>query len=171
MPSDTLEEFLSLPAASRPVLLEGRWLDESPDQSWAAANPEDVLEGSGEKLAELPDWLSRRARDYPDGAAVGFFSYELARYFELLSLPTHSLLPDFSFAYYPHIERVTFAAAAVPSPREVIQIETSIDFQAFQIAVERVRAYIAAGDIYQANLTVPFLPASAMNLPNPSTAG
>ena len=156
MPSDTLEEFLSLPAAARPVLLEGRWLDESSGQSWAAAHPEDVLEGSGDKLAELPAWLDSQARRHPDGAAVGFFSYELARHLERLSLPTYSSLPDFSFAFYPHIERATVEVAAAPHPRGAIRIETPIDFQTFRTNVEKVRSYIAAGDIYQANLTVPF---------------
>jgi para-aminobenzoate synthetase component 1 len=156
MPSDTLEQLLSLPAAARPVLLEGRWLDQSPDQSWAAADPVSVLEGSGDVLGELPDWLNRHAREYPGGAAIGFLSYELARHFELLPLPTHPSLPDFSFAYYPHIARVPVAAPTALQPRETIRVETPIDFQAFRTAVERIRSYIAAGDIYQANLTVPF---------------
>ena len=51
MPSDRLEELLSLPAEARPVVLEGRWLDEAPDECWAAAEPASVLEGSGEALA------------------------------------------------------------------------------------------------------------------------
>ncbi len=156
MPSDTLEKFLSLPAAARPVLLEGRWLDQSPEHCWAAAHPEDVFEGSGEKLAGLPAWLDLQARKHPAGAAVGIFSYELARHFELLSLPTQTSLPDFSFAYYPHIERVSIEAVAAPQTRQDMRIETPIDFPAFETAVERIRTYIAAGDIYQANLTLPF---------------
>ena len=156
MPSDTLEELLSLPAAARAVLLEGRWLDESPAQSWAATDPVSVFEGSGDAFGELPAWMGHQARKHPEGAAIGFLSYELARQFELLPLPTYPSLPSFSFAYYPRLERVSVEPATVPQLREAISIESPLDFPAFRTAVEKIRSYIAAGDIYQANLTIPF---------------
>jgi para-aminobenzoate synthetase component 1 len=156
MPSDRLEELLSRPAAARPVVLEGRWLDESPEECWVAADPSSVLEGSGDAFRELPAWLDRQARKYPEGAAIGFLSYELARHIEPLPLPTHPSLPDVSFAYYPRIERLSLGPASAPAPRDVIGAESAVDFQVYRHAVERIRSYIAAGDIYQANLTIPF---------------
>jgi anthranilate/para-aminobenzoate synthase component I len=156
MPSDRLEELLLRPASARPVVLEGRWLDESPEQCWVATDPSSVLEGSGDAFRELPAWLDRQFRKYPDGAAIGFLTYELARHIEPLSLPTSPSLPDISFAYYPRIERLTLATDSPPSPREVIAAEPGIDFPSYRRAVERIRSFIAAGDIYQANLTIPF---------------
>ena len=156
MPSDRLKELLSRPAAARPVVLEGRWLDESPEKCWAAAGPSSVLEGSGDAFRELPAWLERQTRKYPEGAAIGYLSYELARHVEPLFLPIHPSLPDVSFAYYPRIERLTLETDSAPVPRDVISAEPGVDFPMYRRAVERIRSYIAAGDIYQANLTIPF---------------
>jgi hypothetical protein len=97
-------------------VLEGRWLDEAPDECWVAAEPASVLEGSGDAFAELPDrGLIANARKYPDGAAIGFLSYELARHIERLPLATHPSLPDVSFAYYPRVERLRVEPALRPS--------------------------------------------------------
>ncbi len=137
-------------------MLEGRWLGQAPDECWGASEPASVLEGCGDALGELPQWLDRLAQKYPEGAAIGFLSYELARQFESLLLPTYRSLPDISFAYYPRVER--WRAAEIPTPRPcgAVQVHSPVDFQMYCRAVERIRSYIAAGDIYQANLTVPF---------------
>ena len=156
MPSDRLDDLLSLPAEARPVVLEGRWLDEAPDECWVAAEPASVLEGSGEALGELPEWLDHQTRKYPDGAAIGFLAYELARHIEPLPLATHRSLPDVSFAYYPRVERFHVGTTCAPSPQDAVRVHTAVDFQMYRRAVERIRSYIAAGDIYQANLTIPF---------------
>jgi len=156
MPSDRLDDLLSLPTEARPVVLEGRWLDEAPDECWVAAEPASVLEGSGEALGELPEWLDRQSRECPDGAAIGFLAYELARYIEPLPLATHRSLPDVSFAYYPRVERFHVGPACAPSPQDAVRVHTPVDFKMYRRAVERIRSYIAAGDIYQANLTIPF---------------
>lgn len=155
--SDPLQEFLSQPPAARPVVLEGQWLGPSPGSAWAAAGPASVLEGSGEALRELPAWLEHLARQYPHGAAVGFFSYELARHIEHLNLTVRQSLPDVSFAYYPQVERVRTGIADTRCPCHGVRPQPGIDFKAYSRAVERIRQYIAAGDIYQANLTIPFL--------------
>ena len=156
MPSDRLESLLSLPAEARLAVLEGRWLDEAPDKCWAAAEPASVLEGSGEALAELSEWLDRQTRKYPDGAAIGFVAYELARHIEHLPLATHRSLPDISFAYYPQVERFHVEPSCATPPQDTVRVHTPIDFKMYRHAVERIRSYIAAGDIYQANLTIPF---------------
>jgi para-aminobenzoate synthetase component I len=156
MPSDRLDEFLSRPAEARPVVLEGRWLDEGSDRCWMAVDPASVLEGSGDALRELPAWIERHARKFPDGAAIGFLSYELARHIEHLTLATHPSLPDISFAYYPRVERLHPGTLLAPERLRAVRIDSPIDFKEYSRAVERIRAYIAAGDIYQANLTIPF---------------
>ncbi|MGD1155564.1 MAG: anthranilate synthase component I family protein [Terriglobia bacterium] len=156
MPTDNLSELLCQAPETRPVLLEGRWLGEPGDPCWAAKDPASILEGSGEALPELPAWLDWHSRKYPDGAAVGFLSYELSRHFESLRLTPHSSLPDFSFAYYPRVQRLVVRKTAQPSAGRAIPIHSNFDFENYCKAVERVRKYIAAGDIYQANLTIQF---------------
>ena len=121
MPSDQLDELLSRPAEARPVALEGRWLDEAPDECWVATEPASVLEGSVDALRELPVWLGHHAQKYPDGAAIGFLSYELARHFESLPLATHRSLPDVSFAYYPRVERLRVGATRAPRPHDAVR--------------------------------------------------
>jgi para-aminobenzoate synthetase component 1 len=156
MSSDRLEELLSRPAEARPAALEGQWLDGAPDDCWVAMDPAGVLEGSGDALRELPVWLGHYARKYPDGAAIGFLSYELARHLESLRLTTYRSLPDVSFAYYPRVELLRGGVTHAPRPREAVRVESGVDFKTYRNAVERIRSYIAAGDIYQANLTIPF---------------
>ena len=156
MPSDRLNQLLSRPGSARPVVLEGRWLDEAPEGCWGAAEPASVLEGSGEALSELPRWFNCQAQKYPDGAAIGFLSYEVARHIESLPLSTHRSLPDVSFAYYPRVERLDVRETCAPHPGDASRIVPLIDFKKYRQAVERIRSYIAAGDIYQANLTIPF---------------
>src|ERR1700685_264665 len=98
MPRSPLDELLSRPADARPVALEGQWLEADPDGCWVAADPVSILEGSSDAFGELPAWLAHHSRKYPNGAAVGFFSSELARHFESVHLATDSSLPDLSFA-------------------------------------------------------------------------
>jgi para-aminobenzoate synthetase component 1 len=105
---------------------------------------------------ELPAWLDWHSREFPDGAAVGFLSYELARHFESLRLATSGSLPDFSFAYYPRLERLVTGNAPPPSLGRSTPLHANFHFEGHRRAVERVRKYIAAGDVYQANLTIKF---------------
>jgi para-aminobenzoate synthetase component 1 len=156
MPSDILHEVLSAPAEARPVVLEGRWLGEASDQTWAATDPASVLEGSCDALQKLPGWLGWHVKAYPDGAAVGYLSYELARHFESLPLAANACLPEVYFAYYPRIVRLAPEAAIKPSSGGANPIRSSFDFETYRKAVDCIREYIAAGDIYQANLTIQF---------------
>ena len=138
------------------MALEGRWLDTGPDACWMAAEPCSVLEGGAEALAQLPEWLDGQLRQYPGGAAIGFLSYELARHLESLPISAQDALPDISFAYYPSVERVAAPAPGVPRPHIATRVEVGVNFPQYCCAVQRIRSYIAAGDIYQANLTIPF---------------
>jgi para-aminobenzoate synthetase component 1 len=152
------KQALLLPAEARPAVLEGRWLGLAGNQALAAAHPASVLEGGPESLPELPSWFERHARQFPFGGAVGFFAYELARAFERLPLAPAPDLPDFSFSYYPTIEQVESRDLALPSPQAPSQAEVqeAFDEKRFIAGVEKIRQYIAAGDIYQANLTQQF---------------
>jgi anthranilate/para-aminobenzoate synthase component I len=155
MASRDLGEILCAPAELRPAILEGRWLGRDEGITLRAAGPCSVLEGGTESLAELPSWLSKHVRQFPDGAAIGFLTYELARAFERLPLTPDATLPDFSFAYYPHLELtpiMTPASSAVADPPGG-EFLRSFDPQAFRETISKIREYIAAGDIYQANLT------------------
>jgi para-aminobenzoate synthetase component 1 len=123
-----------------------------------AQDPADVLEGGVEALEKLPAWLDAHAARYPQGAAIGFLAYELARSFERLPLVPDAMLPDLSFSFYPRLERFEQAHLAAPNPSRVPADEKSVvfDFEEYKAAVEKIRAYLVAGDIYQANLTHQF---------------
>jgi para-aminobenzoate synthetase component 1 len=117
-----------------------------------------TLEGAAPALPELTDWLAWHAKRYPQGGAIGYLTYELARIFEAVPLPPAGQVPEFSFSYYPRIDSVDavewpFSAPVSPRRPEILR---DFDELAFHVGIERIREYIAAGDIYQANLTQPF---------------
>jgi anthranilate/para-aminobenzoate synthase component I len=143
------------PAAARPAVLEGNWLGQDGGPALAAAGPASVLEGGAEALAEFPSWVAWHGRQYPAGAAIGFLSYELARFFETLPLVPTKSLPDLSFAYYPRLEELPRQDLAldktpVAGPQHA---PACFDERSFTQGVRKIREYIVAGDIYQANLT------------------
>jgi len=151
---------LSASPLERPALLEGRWLAGDHSQAIAALGPISCLEGDPSTLAGLPDWLTWHARRYPEGGAIGYLCYELARAFERVPLWPDGRLPEFSFAYYPRLERIRknreWAPACPPDSGDA-EIVAGFDRAQFLADVERIREYIAAGDIYQANLTQQFI--------------
>ena len=155
MPTEILNEHLRRPPALRPALLEGSWLGEA-GACWRAVNPASVLEGSGDALCELPAWLERNAQQFPQGAAIGYLAYELARHFEPLNLPVNPSLPEVSFAYYPGIELFRAPPCEPCAPGGSARIYSPVDFATYGRQIQRLRDFIAAGDIYQANLTIPF---------------
>jgi para-aminobenzoate synthetase component 1 len=138
-----------------PVVLEGRWLGADGSRTYAATHPASVLEGGAEALAELPSWITRHAQQYPLGAAIGFLSYELARFFEILPVVPDESVPDLSFAYYPCLEKLPRQNLASPQvePLRPEVAQAYFDEPRFTQGVDKIREYIAAGDIYQANLT------------------
>ena len=111
----------------------------------------------------------RRACSGPavPGGVVGYFAYELKRFVE--ELPERVLddlgLPECYLCFYERIAAfdarpIAAAGSAVPrhSPLERTAGAAPSNFrpQAYQRAVQRVRDYIFAGDIYQANLSQRF---------------
>jgi para-aminobenzoate synthetase component 1 len=156
MEDRSFDQLLCSPSASRPVVLEGRWLARAPSRrAWSAVDPVSVLEGSAEALEEIPAWLASHLQQFPHGAAIGFLSYELARFLERLPLSPDPQIPDLSFAYYPRIG-ISACPEAAGGQRFRMGMRDAreyFDELRFTRDVENIRRYIAAGDIYQANLT------------------
>ena len=112
------------------------------------------------------------------GGGVGWFSYDLARRWERLPTlaATDFPLPQLRVAFYatvfaydhtagrmwrithPTLPRPLLLPPVSPSPRPPISSppRSTLSREAYRRAVERIRDYIAAGDIYQANLTQRF---------------
>jgi para-aminobenzoate synthetase component 1 len=153
-----LHQALRCPPSSRPAILEGRWAGDGSWQTWLATHPVSVLEGGLEAFEELAPWIARHAQEFPAGAAIGFLSYELGRHFEPLRLPLDSLLPDVSFAYYPFIQVLPFEEAIMEEKPSRMNTPFAANFDpvSYRDALAKIKAYIAAGDIYQANLTQQF---------------
>jgi para-aminobenzoate synthetase component 1 len=153
-----LHEVLSSTATLRPAILEGRWAGDGPWQTWLAIRPVSVLEGGFEAFLELAPWLAKHAQEFPAGAAIGFLSYELGRHFEPIPLAVDSSLPDISFAYYPFLQVLPFTETL--GEEEPLAGSTTFranfDRVSYRHALAKIKAYIAAGDIYQANLTQQF---------------
>jgi para-aminobenzoate synthetase component 1 len=158
MPELDIRGVLAASAEARPVLLEGRWLGRTEPTALAAVHPVSVLEGSAETFAEFRPWLVRHAAQCPSGGAIGYLAYELGRAFERVALAPAPGLPEFSFAYYDRIEQLPPAEWALPGGATSAPVELLHDFDRgrFMADVEHIRRYIAAGDIYQANLTQRF---------------
>ncbi len=99
---------------------------------------------------------------FPDGGALGFWSYEALRSLEPRSIPHPRAddlgLPLARLVFYQKLERrkQLFKRYRRPpiKPVEVPDFPKARDF--YYAGVERIKNYIAAGDIYQANLTYKF---------------
>jgi len=158
MLNSLLHQILSSPAAVRPAILEGRWAGDSTWQTWLATYPVSVLEGGLEAFQELAPWIAKHVQEFPAGAAIGFLSYELGRHFEPVPLVVDSSLPDVSFAYYPFVQALPFEETRgeeEPSAGNT-RFAANFDRVSYRNALAKIKAYIAAGDIYQANLTQQF---------------
>jgi len=156
--NSNLSAVFCCPATARPAVLEGDWLGQDGTHALVATLPVSVLEGAAEALSELPAWLAWHAEKYPAGAAIGFLSYELARFFEALPLTKRDSLPDLSFAYYPRIFRLPHRVVSPPQSfsGQDFKVRTNFDARSYAKALAKIRDYLVAGDIYQANLTQQF---------------
>ncbi len=107
------------------------------------------------------DWM---ARTFPaPGRWIGYLSYDLGRWFEVLPavIPDDLNLPLFAFAFIPDdappMEPPASAEQAAlqpPAPREVpVRVRSNFTRTEYLAAVARVIDYIAAGDIFQVNLS------------------
>jgi para-aminobenzoate synthetase component 1 len=78
-----------------------------------------------------------------------------------------SSLPDVSFAYYPFLRVLPFAEtrAEHEPPTANAAFTANFDRFSYRTALAKIKAYIAAGDIYQANLTQQFTVSLGGNTP------
>ncbi len=111
-------------------------------------------------LADLRARLLDARVAFPNGGALGFWSYEALRSLEPRSIPHPRAddlgLPLARLVFYQKLRRRPLAVAREPdlSPLEA---PDRCDIREFYCAgVEKIKDYIAAGDIYQANLTYRF---------------
>lgn len=133
---------------------------------------EDVLTLEGDPLSVLGGWLDRYSG--ASGGAVGFLSYELWTHlgWGIESNRTFSEFPTLFVAFYEKIHTAALDPSPPPPLRGGIDkgslpsLEPFSDLsrERYLRAVERIQKYIAAGDIYQANLTQRFTIPSAVSL-------
>jgi len=153
-----LYEVLNSPATLRPAVLEGRWGSEGVWQTWLATCPVSVLEGGFEAFQKLTPWVAKHTQQFPAGAAIGFLSYELGRHFEAVPLVVDSSLPDVSFAFYPSLQTLPYAESCGQDEPSCAHTAFTANFDgaSYLTALAKIKEYIAAGDVYQANLTQQF---------------
>jgi para-aminobenzoate synthetase component 1 len=137
-----------------------------------AAEPEEIVEGGPEDWGKLRETLARRrktGRDsvHPQSAAIGYITYEGA--FRFAWFPKIALLAENGFSEMWNERRAAgdtteqIASCALRAPgQQVVRATQESGWQsnqtreAFETRVARAQEYIAAGDIYQANLAQKF---------------
>src|SRR5277367_4783916 len=128
-----------------------------------AAEPEEIIEGGPDDWQKLREALARRRRTgrdsvHPQSAAVGYITYEGA--FRFAWFPKVSVLAENGFSEMWNEWRAR-ADGGTP-PGEPARSSEATPWQAnqtreeFEARVARAQEYIAAGDIYQANLAQKF---------------
>jgi len=125
-----------------------------------AVEPEEIVAGGPEDWGKLREALARRrktGRDsvHPQSAAVGYITYEGA--FRFAWFPKISVLKESGFSALWN-ERRASCDKKTADDREVVPPDwqpnqTRAEFEA---RVARAQEYIAAGDIYQANIAQKF---------------
>lgn len=118
------------------------------------------------EIPSSPFWLLRSAQDkqqrvpLSQGGVVGFFSYDWMRLWNPVPKypkpPTGA--PDTLLAFYDEII-YTQASLNLPEYPSIIrpsEIRSSLAKEEYLSAVDQIKEYISAGDIYQANLTQTF---------------
>jgi len=129
-----------------------------------AAEPEEIVEGGPEDWGKLRETLARRrktGRDsvHPQSAAVGYITYEGA--FRFAWFPKIALLAENGFSALWNERRAVEVARALRARDRRTECD-GYDCQPnqtraeFEARVARAQEYIAAGDIYQANLAQKF---------------
>lgn len=122
----------------------GRWLLFSrPHAVIVATRPEEV----GDCLHKVERLVARYG-----GAAAGFLAYEAAPGCDS-ALPVHPdpAFPCLRFGVYPQPVPITLPPAGAPLP--CLNWQPTVSKDGYDRAINRVQAYIAAGDTYQVNYT------------------
>jgi para-aminobenzoate synthetase component 1 len=179
------EEYFAFLDSSRTDSNQGRY-------SILARNPHTVLRMKDENPFPAIDRLLGPA---PKGGVIGYFSYDLFRFLEQysnlktvddLSLPDCCLMAYDNVLIFDHQRQEWIGATpAVPRTPEVRSCkignaESTMSREQYIAAVENALEYIAAGDIYQVNLSQryshefqgsPFALFSALRAVSPSFYG
>ena len=135
------------------------WLDTASGdgRSLLAAEPAKIFRAKNERgvferlHAELAGW---------PGYAIGYFGYDLKN--EIERLPSRAVddlgLPDCWFGFYENPVMFDQSVGARPALPLRANIDASCSFtrDSYRAAVLRAKEYIAAGDIYQVNLSQRF---------------
>jgi para-aminobenzoate synthetase component 1 len=118
-----------------------------------------VLDSQGEASFwdDVREHLRQGARLFPQGGAIGFVGYEATRSLEPrafpLERPDDLKLPQARLVFYKSLQK----GAAPPTaliPFELTDLPDKPESRTFyEAGVCQIKEYIAAGDIYQANLT------------------
>lgn len=99
--------------------------------------------------------LRESATRFPLGGAIGFWSYEAAREWEARAWShfPQTNFPPFRLVFFEELKRTIAPKPNVEAPNliPVPDDETARNF--YLSGVEQIKDFIAAGDIYQANLT------------------
>ena len=108
-----------------------------------------------ESFADLRPMLREGATRFPLGGAIGFWTYEAAREWESRAWSKFppTILPPFRLVFFEELKRTIALKPTVEAPQlnSVPDDKEARDF--YLQGVERIKNFIAAGDIYQANLT------------------
>ncbi|MBI5867827.1 MAG: anthranilate synthase component I family protein [candidate division Zixibacteria bacterium] len=129
---------------------------------------------TGEPLEGLERILGNVSRHHPEAGAIGYISYEAGYRWVGLSLPEFRAgafpIPEMQFLVFDCIRSDTrsrnpeFATAgkAVYAEHDLLamaradKVQPIVDRMAYVDAITRIKEYISAGDIYQANYTQAF---------------
>lgn len=146
---------------SSPFISLNSWNE--PDAILQAAEPEEIIAGGPDDWGRLRESLARRrktGRDsvHPQSAAVGYITYEGA--FRFAWFPKISVLKEngFSRVWKERTERFLSPSAiqATSCLDQRSEWQANQTREEFEARVARAQEYIAAGDIYQANLAQKF---------------
>jgi aminodeoxychorismate synthase component I len=125
-----------------------------------AAEPEEVIAGGPEDWGKLREALARRRKTggdsvHPRSAAVGYITYEGA--FRFAWFPKISVLAENSFSELWRRRRMELDRAyGPPKTYQTEKWQPNQTRAEFETRVAQAQEYIAAGDIYQANLAQKF---------------
>ncbi len=102
-----------------------------------ASSPSEILEGSWNDWGLLEEALRKGHRGSSDGGLAGWFDYA----------------GNFRFGIFPEWEAIAANFPISNTPETVAQFRPGMERDDWISRVQQARDYIAAGDIYQVNLT------------------
>lgn len=141
------------------VLLDSARSDAENGWSWCFTAPERVLAATS--ATEVSDLVEELGAATSSGKYVaGYLSYEAGYSFVDLDIPEQANMPLSWFGVYDEPQRLSpreveegLRSMEPPGPLEDIQLDVSRS--RYVSAIDTIRSYIRAGDLYQVNYTAP----------------